>query len=381
MRNLLILFFLVISIVDLCAQGNLQYTRHDINSDARFRFSDIARLPETHKYYVTPSGNNPAYLINGDTYAIESTQDVGTYPLGARTTLSRTGKYVMIQSLTYLEYKLKNRETYLVVVDPLSGKILLNLSKVNDACFHPNEEEVWYLSDGMVRSVSLATRKDIEVFKFPGATNCLALSPDGKYLALSHKPTKEFLDSYVTRKGQKNNYKIYEKFRQCISVFNTSDLSLAHLASEMVDIPYVLEYSPKGDFLLCYSQPHDKLTSTTTAGNTDYISKIDAATGIVLNEGFVSNSLYEPDLEFSNSHDYLAIVTINRTKLPEVWVCDFGSAGIVARFECGKNTLGEAMKNELKADASRVGVAFTADDRNMLITYGSILLNWTIPYE
>ncbi len=381
MRTFLIIFSLAAVTFDLHAQGHLQYTRHDINGDERFRFSDIARLPETHKYYVTPSGNNPAYLINGDTYAIEGTHNVGTYPLGARTTISKTGKYVMIQSLTHLEYKLKNRETYLVVVDPIGGKILLNLSKVNDACFHPNEEEVWYLIDGVVRSVTLASGKDREVFKFPSATNCLAISPNGQYLALSHKPAKDFLDAYVTKKGQKKNYKIYEKFRQCISVFNTSDQALAHLASEMVDIPYVLEYSPKGDFLLCYSQPHDKLTATTTAGNTDYISKIDAATGILRTEGFVSNSVYEPDLEFSNSHNYLAIVTINRTKVPEVWVCDFNTASILARFECGKNTLGEALKNELKADASRVGVAFSADDQNMLITYGSILLNWTIPYE
>jgi hypothetical protein len=98
-------------------------------------------------------------------------------------------------------------------------------------------------------------------------------------------------------------------------------------------------------------------------------------------EGFVSNSVYEPDLEFSNSHDYLAIVTIHRSKLPVVWVCDYNTASIVARFECGKNTLGEALKKELKADASPVGVAFTEDDQNLLITHGSILLNWTIPSE
>jgi WD40 repeat protein len=128
-----------------------------------------------------------------------------------------------------------------VVVEPTSGKILLNLSEVNDACFHPNEQEVWYLSDEVIRSVTLATGKDREVFTFPSATNCLTISPDGQYLALSHKPAKDFLDTYVNKKGQKKNYKIYEKFRQCISVFNTSDQTLAHLANEMVDIPYVLK--------------------------------------------------------------------------------------------------------------------------------------------
>lgn len=381
MRTTILLIICLLNVMGVFAQANLKYSRHDINGDAKFRFSDIARLPETEHYYVSPSGNNPAYLINGETYAIEATHNVGNYSLGARTSVSKTGKYVMIRSLSYLEYKLKNRETYLSVIDPLSGKTMVSLTKINDACFHPNEKEIWVLADGKVSSIDIASGKERQILSYTTATNCITISPNGAYFALSHSPEKEFLDSYVTRKGQKKNYKIYQKYRQCISVFNTADNSLAHLANEMMDIPYVLEYSPKGDFLLCYSQPHDKMTTTTTAGSTDYISKIDSQTGEVQTEGFVSNSLYEPDLEFSNSHSALAIVTINRNKLPEVWVCDFNTAEIIARFECGKNTLGEALKSELKADASRVGVAFTPDDKNLLITYGSILLNWTIPYE
>jgi hypothetical protein len=83
MRTLLIVLHCAVSIWDLHAQGHLEYTRHDINGDERFRFSDIAYLPEAHKYYAIPSKNKPAYLINGDTYAIEGMHNVGTYPLGA----------------------------------------------------------------------------------------------------------------------------------------------------------------------------------------------------------------------------------------------------------------------------------------------------------
>jgi len=185
----------------------------------------------------------------------------------------------------------------------------------------------------------------------------------------------------VTKKRQKKNFKIYNKYRQCISVFDTDSFKKLYTVDEMFDIPYILEFGPMDDFILCYSVPHTKVIEKTGMQGSKYISKINANDGSNTSVGFVSNSLYEPDIEFSHDGSFLALVTMNMNGRPEVWVADYHTGDLVARYELAHRMFGGHMKGELAPDAGRVGVAFTEDDKELLFTYGSIIIKWKIPYK
>ncbi len=313
----------------------------------------------------------------GKSHELVGVHDVGNWYAGSRLSTSTTGKYVLLQQLFYLDFSPnKDREVQFQVVELGSGKSVLKISAAHDAEFHPNEEELIVLEGDDVYSYPLSGAGKKRLFPVPAATNCLAISPDGKQIAISHYPEDDYLNDFLTKKRQKKNFKLYKKFRQCVSVYSTDSFEKLYTVDDMFDIPYVLQYAPRGDYLICYSVPHTKVVAKTGMNGSKYISKIDASDGRCLPDvGFVSNSIYEPDIEFSHNMDYIAIVTTN-TKYPEIWVCNFHTGSIIARFELAQRLFEGMKKGEIPADAGRVGIAFSPDDEQMYITNGSMIYKW-----
>ncbi len=363
------------------AQGtNMVYEKIDISpSNKSFLHSDIDRIPGKNEYLVSATKSFPFYHIDGDSHELLAEHDIGNWFAGSRIELSPTGKYILLQQLHYIDFSPnKDREVTFAVVDTKTGKTLLKIPSAHDAAFHPHEENLIVLIGDDVYSYAIAKDEKRKLFPVPAATNCIAISPDGKHIAITHYPSDEFLHDFVTKKRQKKNFKVYKKYRQCISVYDAETYDFMYTVADMYDIPYLLDFDPMGEHILCYSVPHTKVMAKTGMNGTKYFSKIKASDGSSTSVGFVSNSIYEPDFEFSNHGKWIALVTINRV-YPEVWICNYESGAILARFEMATR-ISEGMKDrEYPADAGRVGLAFSPDDKHLMITNGSILIKWEIP--
>ncbi len=365
------------------SQGtNMEFEKFDISPGAyAFLHADIDIIPGQDRYVVSAQQSFPFYEVDGKNHELVGVHDVGNWYAGSRLSVSSQGKYVLLQQLYYIDFlPNKDREVQFQVLDLETGSSVLKISAAHDAEFHPNEKELIVLEGDDVYSYPLSGAGKKRLFPVPAATNCLAISPDGKQIAISHYPEDDFLNDFVTKKKQKKNFKLYKKYRQCVSVYSTDNFEKLYTVDDMFDIPYVLQYGPRGEYLICYSVPHTKVVAKTGMQGTNYISKIDASNGHSLpNVGFVSNSIYEPDIEFSHNKDYIGLVTIN-TRFPEVWVCNFNNGKIVARFELAQRLFEGMKKGEFPADAGRVGIAFSPDDEHMYITNGSLIYKWKIPY-
>jgi hypothetical protein len=367
----------------MIGQGtNMVFEKIDVSPDPyKFLHSDIDIVPGTEDYIISATQSFPFYVVDKD-LNIKSTYDVGNWYAGSRISTSDNGAYILLQQLFYLDFAPnKDREVKFEVIETATGKEILTIPAGHDADFHPNNKELIVLEGDNLYSYSLEGKEKKVLLPTPDATNCMAFSPDGSKVAISHHVEDDYLNSYVTKKKQKDNYKIYKKYRQCVSVYDTKDYKRLYTVDEMFDIPYALQFSPDGATLLCYSVPHTKVVEKTGMTGTKYISLINAENGETLPRGFVSNSIYEPDFEFSNSREYFALVTVNASRFPEVWVCKFDDASIVARFELAKRMIGSYTKGQFPADDGRVGIAFSADDSHLLITNGSLIFKWKIPYE
>ncbi len=381
-KSITILSALFCSLQILGQSTNMVFEKIDVSpAPYKFLHSDIDIIPGTEDYIISATQSFPLYVVDQD-LNIKSTYDVGNWYGGSRVNLSSDGRYILLQQLKYLDYSPnKDREVKFEVVEAATGKEVLTIDAGHDADFHPNNEELIVLEGDNLYSYSLSGKGKKVLLPTPDATNCMAFSPDGSKVAISHHVEDEYLNSYITKKKQKDNYKIFKKYRQCISVYETENYTRLYTVDEMFDIPYALEFSPEGSTLLCYSVPHTKVVAKTGMTGTKYISVIDAENGETLPRGFVSNSVYEPDFEFSNSQEYFALVTINKSRFPEVWVCRYDDASIIARFELAKRMFGSHTKGQFPADDGRVGIAFSANDNHLLITNGSLIFKWEIPYE
>lgn len=116
-----------------------------------------------------------------------------------------------------------------------TGKIVLDIPEAHAARIHPNEEALIVLIGDEVYSYPLDGKEKRKLFPVPAATNCLAISPDGKRIAISHHVEDDYLNAYVTKKKQKKNYKIFQKYRQCISVYDTDTFERLYTVDEMFD--------------------------------------------------------------------------------------------------------------------------------------------------
>ncbi len=358
---------------------NMVYDTYDISPPPlKFLHSDMDRIPGTATYAVSATQSFPFYVIDGQSMEILNTYDVGNWYAGSRIQPSKTGKYILLQQLFYLDYSPnKDRECHFEVMETATGKIVLNIPSAHAARLHPSEQELIVLIGDEVFSYPLNGKEKRKLFPVPAATNCLAISPDGNQIAISHHVEDDYLNAYVTKKRQKKNFKIYKKYRQCISVYDATNFERVYTVDEMFDLPYVLDFSPDGDYLICFAIPHTKVVQKTGMTGTKYISKIKATTGETTTVGFVSNCQYEPDIEFSSDGRKLAIVS-NGTKFPEVWVCNFEEGTIIDRFQLARSMF-PSLK-EMPADAGRIGVAFSADDQYLLFTNGTRIFKWQINY-
>lgn len=369
--------------LSISGQGtNMIYEKIDVSPDPyKFLHSDIDNIPGTEDYLISATQKFPFYVVDKD-LNIKSTYDVGNWYAGSRLNTSNDGNYILLQQLFYLDFSPnKDREVKFEVIETATGKEVLTIDAAHDADFHPNNQELIVLEGDNLYSYSLIGKGKKVLLPTPDATNCMAYSPDGSKVAISHHVAEDYLDAYVTKKRQKDNYKLYKKYRQCVSVYETESYSLLYTVDEMFDIPYALQFSPDGSTLLCYSVPHTKVVAKTGMTGSKYISIINAETGETLPRGFVSNAIYEPDFEFSNSLKHFALVTMNQGRFPEIWVCRYEDASIIARFELAKRLFGGHTKGQYPADDGRVGIAFSPDDSHLLITNGSLIFKWQIPYE
>lgn len=360
---------------------NMVYEQFDLSPDPlNFLHCDIDRIPGSDQFVVSAVQGFPFYVMDGADHSIRSEFDIGNWYAGSRITLSSTGNHVLLQQLFYLDFSPnKDREVKFEVIDRHSGEMVLDIPAAHAVKFHPSGKEVIVLIGDEVWSYPLDNSGNKKLFPVIEATNCVAISPDGSQIAVSHKVEDDYLEDYVTKKRQKKNYKIYKKYRQCISVYSTEDFQRLYTVDEMFDIPYVLEFTPDNAHLLCYSVPHTQVVAKTGMNGSKYISKIDTENGATTTVGFVSNAVYEPDIEFSNNGKFLALST-NSGKFPEAWIADLETGDLVARFQVATRLFEGMKKGEFPSDG-RLGLAFTADDTHLYITSGSRIIKWQIPYE
>lgn len=374
--GLILLFVTMIITVNTGTQAqgtNYEYDKIKIG-EVQNMLVWLALHPDNKTLAVTSHQSFPLYLYNLDTKQVEHQYDVGNWYAGSRAKFSKTGKYLMLQQLFYMDYAPnKDREVNFEVMEVATGKSMLNFGDYHDAKITADEKYLVTLSGGdKVAIHDIETRKELRSFAVPGATNSVAVSPDGKYIAVSHNTIKADLVKNPAYKNNKKNQPILEKYKQQVSVYDYNTFEKLYTIDAFYDLIYLMDYTDDGKYLFIYSIPHTKLQGPN--GKKSYVEVADAATGEPLRKSFSSLSNYEPDFKLSHNNKYFGIISLSKM-YPELHIYDFETNVLLKRFELSYRLFQKSAEGEFPTDG-RASFIFLPGDEEVLIIFGNRVIKW-----
>ena len=373
------LFLMVISLVFILiprsfSQGtNYEFEKIQVG-DVKNLLVWLALHPDNKTLAITSHQSYPLYMFNLETQAVDNQFDVGNWYAGSRAKFSQSGKYLMLQQLFYMDFAPnKDREVNFEVMDVATGKSMLNFGDYHDAKITPDEKYLVTLSGGdKVAIHDIETRKEIRSFVVPQATNSVAVSADGKYIAVSHKTNKAELVNNPAYKNNKKNRPILEKYKQQVSVYDYNTFEKLYTVDAFYDLIYLLDYSSDGKYLFVYSIPHVKLQGPN--GKKSYIEVVDAKTGQPMRQSFSSLANYEPDFKLSHNGKYFGIISLSKM-FPELHIYNFETNELLKRFELSYRLFEKTKEGEFPGDG-RASFIFLPGDEEVLIIFGNRLIKW-----
>ena len=360
----------------IMSQGtNFEYDKVKVGESKNI-LAWIAISPDDKTLAISSIQSFPLYIFNWDNKQVEKQYDVGNWYAGSRAAFSKNGKYILLQQLFYMDYAPnKDREVNFEVLDANTGESMLNFGDYHDAKISKDEKYLVTLSGGdKVAIHDIETRKELRSFVVPQATNSVAVSADGKYIAVSHKTYMDDLQKNPMWINNKQNRKNLETYKQQVSVFDYNTFEKLYTIDAFYDLVYRLDYTNDGKYLLIYSIPHEKLQGPN--GRKSYVEVADAQTGEPLRVSFGSLSNYEPDYKFSHDNKYFGITSLG-LKYPELHIYNFETNELLKRFELSYRLFDKTEDGEFPTDG-RISFIFLPGDEEVVMTFGNRLIHWKL---
>jgi len=351
------------------AQPNQEYKF--LKFDNKYSVNSMALSPDGATMVIS-TGQGPIFFYDWQNERITKSIDHSHFA-GPKVSYSEDGKYILLQQQFYADFNLnKDRPARAEVMDAESGQVVLEKDRVHFACITKdnklamlsgNEISIWNISSG---------EKEI-FFEVPDATNAIAVSPDGKTVAVSFKPTADDIKNVPTIRDDKKAQKQTLKFRQMVAFYDLATKQKKYVTNEVFDIIYSMKYSKDGSSLWVYNVPSTRL-QTSTAGRQGYINKVNALNGDV-GRIILMSLAAEPEYNESGYGAWMGVVSVETT---------WGTTDVLLIYETeyGKLQKNFRMDKKLFENAGysgRTSFVFLPDGERIILAYGSKLAVWRMP--
>lgn len=316
----------------------------------------------------------PLFIYDWENDKILKKFDVGNWYAGSKVDYSYKGTYLLLQQTFYNDYSPnKDREVDFEIVDAKSGKIVQKINKAHSVKIANSETFYVVLSGDKVDFHELPSGDKIKTLNVDKATNAVVISPDEKWVAVSHRPTLEQVKNSPTIRNDKKARKAIKpalKYREMVSIYNAETLKLEKTVNELYDIIYRLQFSEDGSKLYSYSIPHTKM-QISTAGRQGYIYAIDMPAATPSREAYMTLAPYEPDFKEYKDKGIFAVVSTD--KFAEVVLYNLKNGRPMVKFNLAMR-LGDAFRTGMGVDA-RASFALLPNNK-IYITSGTKSIIW-----
>lgn len=350
--------------------SNSDFERIKLGSD-EVEYSGIALSPDLKTLAICSKKLSPVQLVDWESRKVIQKFNSNDRTYGSKISYSVGGKYLFLQELNYTEFS-QNRDRIVdfEIADATTGEQIKSIENVQDAAVSSDEKYAVSLDKDEVTFWNLPDGSKEKSIRVPGAANAVALSPDGKTIAVSEIINEEDIKSQY--KKNKKGLKATIKFKQTISLYDVESKSKIKTIGEFYDLIYRLSFSPDGELLLAFQTP--EITIQVNNNKQTFINLIDVVNREPLRKGFTSMSIAQPELKMSNNKKLFAINS-KGTRFQEIHLYDTETGTLQKRFELG-NRLFEKIDGEKLLSDARPSFTFLPGDKSILIAMGNQLVVW-----
>ena len=374
MKQLIILIALIFAVIEMRPQGtDMDYDRINIGGVQHF-VSGLALSPDFETLAISGIQRFPFYLFDWENQEVIKKFNVGNWYAGSAIEYSSNGNYILLGRLKYADFAPnKDREVDFEIINANTGEFVKRFNAHHSVKISGDEKYAITLNGDVVSFINLETVKKEKSFTVPDATNSVAISPDGKLIAVSHKLYEDDAKHIGQLQRDKKSMKSALKYKQQISIFDAGTFKKLYTVSELYDITYKLRFSKDGKNLFCMSIPHLKIQNTSNSRQM-YINVIDMTTGEPKRRGFTSVAHYEPD--FKLSHDVKLFGVVSRSnRFLELHIYDFKTGKMLYRFQQSFR-LFEKNDDQVMGMDSRISFVFLPGNESVMMTQGNHIIKW-----
>lgn len=333
--------------------------------------SGLTLSPDQRTLAVSFARSEPIKLIDWQNQKVSGEINAAIWNSGSRLNFSASGKYLLAQEIGFSDFSQnKDRTIDYEIIDPASGKLVKRFEKVQDVIISTAENLAISLNEDEITYWQLPSGEKIKSFTIPGATNAVALSTDGKILAVPQIVDPDDFKSQF--KKDKKGLKNVSKFKQVVGLYDAASGKKIKTVPEFYDLVYNMSFLPGENILLVYQTPDIRIQAQNR--NLSYVNLIDMETMEPLRKGFTSMSLNQPDLKISSDLRYFAINS-KGNRFQEMHLYDYETASLEKRFELA-HRLFEKADGERIIKSSRPAFVFLPGNQSILIGMGNQLIKW-----
>ncbi|MBL4710262.1 MAG: hypothetical protein JKY48_17665 [Flavobacteriales bacterium] len=323
--------------------------------------------PDGNTLAMVCGKNQPLLLYDYKTKTIIQEINVNSKCLGYNVFYSKKGNYLLLQEKKIETSFKKAKQADYVIVDLNSNKVIHSFNKISDAKISFDEKQVITLENGTVYFRDIKTGKKHKEFKPEGACNALAISPDGKDLAVVKKPTKSDIKMLASKNVSKKAIKSAAKSKHLITIYDTESYQLKSLIPDFYDNINLLFYTDNGDRLLSFNVASNSYINVALPKE-DYQPT---------REGYLSRTSTQPEFAYSPNGEHFGVATVEA--FPSLNIYDVESGSVIDRYDT-KMKIWKNMKKKIYA-GSNTSFVFLPDNKHVLIAYGNSLIKWRFDKE
>lgn len=367
------LFIFTVSIISIDAQTNVDFKQFSIANQKTVR-SGLDISPDGKYLAIAGMQNFPLFIYDWKNDKIVKKFDVGNWYAGAKVRYSKKGTYLLLQKLLYNDFNPnKDKEVDFEIVNAKTGKIIKKINKVHDVEIASDETYYITLTGEGITKYALPSGEKINKFTVENATNAIAISPDGKYIAVSHRPTLEQVKNAPTIRNDKKAKKAIKpalKYREMVSIYDAKTFKKVKTINELYDVMYSLWFNKDGSKLYSYSVPHSKM-QIATGGRQGYIYTVETSSWTPLRASFMSLYNYAPDVIETKDQKMLGVVSFD-AGFPQINLYDAKTGRMKETFN-SRQRIWQGIK-KLQIGDGRASFAFLPNGSIFIVTgnYGII---------
>lgn len=342
-----------------------------VNDDSEF--TGLAISPDQKTIALSLKNSSPVKLIDWSSQKITREINAANWNSGSILSFSDGGKYLLLQEIGWTDFSQnKPRSADFELVDVTSGNSILKFGKVQDVFISSDEKQAVSLNNSEITFWSLPSGTKERSFGITGSGNAIALSPDGKTLAVSQMVDEdEFKDHFGK---DKKGLKYAVNYRQLVCFFNPENGKKIKTIGEFYDVIYDLRFLPEGDILFVNQTPDIRIQ--VKEKQLSYINLIAVVKMEPLRLGFTSMSTAQPELKISSNKKLFAINS-KGNRFQEMHLYNFETGELEKRFELGRR-LFEKVDGEKMINSSHPAFVFLPGDQSILVAMGNQLIKWNI---